>query len=70
MKTLDQIEILSKENVHKSNRRINFRLDAEMAKQLHDLHMQTRLPQSLLIRIGLQNLFEEVKQYGTVNLMI
>jgi len=68
METLIQLEIIKKDNAHKANRRINFRLDDEMAKQLRELHGQSGLSQSLLIRIGLRNLFDEVRQYGTVNL--
>ena len=35
----------------KNKQRINFRLDEEMTKQLNELHQQSALSQSLLIRI-------------------
>lgn len=55
---------------NQSTRRINLRMDYQLAEELHWLHEETKLTQSAIIRIGLKNLIEEVKLYGKVELSV
>ncbi len=52
----------------KPHKRINLRIDPEMAENLNQLRFQSRLTRSALIRIGIRNLMDEVKQFGKVEL--